>query len=142
MADGRPPKVGGLREDGLTGSVKGGRPTRAASLAKAADGAGIVGAISKFLARTPPQKKAKVTADGRPPKVGGLREDGLTGSVKGGRPTRAASLAKAADGAGIVGAISKFLARAPPQKKAKVTADVEMTTFSSTTTSPAATSSS
>ena len=42
MADGRPPKVGGLREDGLTGSVKGGRPTRAASLAKAADGAGIV----------------------------------------------------------------------------------------------------
>ena len=81
-------------------------------------------------------------ADGRPPKVGGLREDGLTGSVKGGRPTRAASLAKAADGAGIVGAISKFLARAPPQKKAKVTADVEMTTFSSTTTSPAATSSS
>ena len=79
--------------------------------------------------------------DGRP-KVGGLREDGLTGSVKGGRPTRAASLAKAADGAGIVGAISKFLARTPPQKKAKVTADVEMTTFSSTTTSPAATSSS
>ena len=63
MADGRPPKVGGLREDGLTGSLKGGRPTRAASLAKAADGAGIVGAISKFLARTPPQKKAKVTAD-------------------------------------------------------------------------------
>ena len=62
--------------------------------------------------------------------------------MKGGRPTRAASLAKAADGAGIVGAISKFLARTPPQKKAKVTADVEMTTFSSTTTSPAATSSS
>ena len=59
MADGRPPKVGGLREDGLTGSVKGGRPTRAASLAKAADGAGIVGAISKFLARTPPSEEGE-----------------------------------------------------------------------------------
>ena len=59
MADGRPPKVGGLREDGLTGSVKGGRPTRAASLAKAADGAGIVGAISKFLARAPPPEEGE-----------------------------------------------------------------------------------